>query len=327
MSTLRSRGSDISATPLPGSTRISMIVSERGFRPSFLSPCRRSEPAIRIVWGFPLSTGVSSCPVFTRVNFCTVRSKKSNALDVVANADTATIPNAAMTERFSMWGQRSSDAQVRFAGQALGDEARELDECLTVALERGQRDPFGGAVVAGAAGAVFDRGHARLAKADRVRGTVAADADRLRVEELGGTLAQHLHERVVALHDRGHPVELRDHVDAFELGDLRSDRSRVLSGQITDVDVDGARVGHLVERVAAKDAAEVDRGTIEEIRALAGEGERLDRAEDVERLEDRVVAQPGRRAVGGSAAHLQPKRQNPLGLHPDVEIGGLAGDR
>ena len=45
------------------------------------------------------------------------------------------------------------------------------------------------------------------------------------------------------------------------------------------------------------------------------------------RLEHRVVAQPRRRAVGGDAADLEPQRQHPLRLDPDVQVGRLAGDR
>ena len=109
--------------------------------------------------------------------------------------------------------------------------------------------------------------------------------------------------------------------------DLPPDLRRVLAGQVADVDVDHARVGHLVEGVAAEDAAEVDRGAVEQVGALAREGQRLDRAEGVERLQDRVVAEPRRRAVGGRAAHLEPHREHALRLHADVQVGRLAGDR
>ena len=44
-------------------------------------------------------------------------------------------------------------------------------------------------------------------------------------------------------------------------------------------------------------------------------------------LQNRVVAEPRGGAVGGDAADLQPQRQHPLGLDPDVQIGRLAGDR
>jgi hypothetical protein len=44
-----------------------------------------------------------------------------------------------------------------------------------------------------------------------------------------------------------------------------------LLGQVADVDVYVARVGHLVEGVAAEDAAEVDRGPIEELGAARRE--------------------------------------------------------
>ena len=50
-------------------------------------------------------------------------------------------------------------------------------------------------------------------------------------------------------------------------------------------------------------------------------------AERVERLQDRVVAEPRRRAVRGRARHLEPHRQHALRLHADVQVGRLAGDR
>ena len=57
------------------------------------------------------------------------------------------------------------------------------------------------------------------------------------------------------------------------------------------------------------------------------ERQRLDAAEDVVGLEDRVVAQPRRRAVGGDAVDRDPHRQHALGLDADVQVGRLAGDR
>ena len=44
-------------------------------------------------------------------------------------------------------------------------------------------------------------------------------------------------------------------------------------------------------------------------------------------LQDRVVAEPRRRAVRGQAADLDAQRQHALGLDADVQVGRLAGDR
>jgi hypothetical protein len=44
----------------------------------------------------------------------------------------------------------------------------------------------------------------------------------------------------------------------------------VLVGQVADVDVDDASVGHLVERVAAEDPPQVDRRPVEELGAVFG---------------------------------------------------------
>ena len=101
----------------------------------------------------------------------------------------------------------------------------------------------------------------------------------------------------------------------------------ILVGQEADVDVDRARVGNLVEGVAADDAREVDRRAVEEVGGLAAEGQRLDAAEGVVGLEDRVVAQPRGRAVRGGARDLQAQREHALGLDADVQVGRLAGER
>ena len=112
-------------------------------------------------------------------------------------------------------------------------------------------------------------------EADRVGGAVAPDADRLGVEHLGHALAQHAHERVVAVHDRGRAVELRARSSTSGSSETwRRISCRVLARQVADVDVDHAGVGHLVERVAAEDAAEVDRRPVEEVGALARERQR-----------------------------------------------------
>ena len=88
-----------------------------------------------------------------------------------------------------------------------------------------------------------------------------------------------------------------------------------------------ARVRDLVERVAALDAGDVDRGPVEHVRRLAAERQGLDAPERVVRLEDRVVAEPRGRAVGGRPGHLDPGREHALRLHADVEVGRLAGQR
>ena len=49
--------------------------------------------------------------------------------------------------------------------------------------------------------------------------------------------------------------------------------------------------------------------------------------ERVDCLEDRVVAEPGRRAVSGRALHPHAKGEHALRLNADMQVGGLAGDR
>ena len=44
-------------------------------------------------------------------------------------------------------------------------------------------------------------------------------------------------------------------------------------------------------------------------------------------LEHRVVAEPGRGAVRGDAADLEPQREHALRLDADLQVGRLAGDR
>ena len=135
-------------------------------------------------------------------------------------------------------------------------------------------------------------------------------------------------ERVRRARRRGLAVE--DDLDRRCPGSPRSSARislGVLARQVADVDVDHAAVGHLVERVAADDAAEGDRRAVEQLGRLARERQRLDPAEDVHGLQHRVVAEPRRRAVRGLAAHLDAQREHALGLDADVQVGGLAGDR
>src|SRR5688500_5101309 len=213
-----------------------------------------------IVWALPLSIGVSSLPVppCTGLNLSTVRSKNSSAVEVVAPAAMTTITSAPMKDFLS-------NAQVGL--HLFRDPPDEVDEGAAVTLQRGDGDPFGGAVVASSDGTELDGGHAGVDEADRVRGAVAADTDRLGVEHAGHAFAQHPYEPVVAIDDRGVAVELGHQRDGGKLGDLVADVRRVLPRQIPDVDVDEAAVGDLVEGVAAEDAPEVDRGPVEQVRA------------------------------------------------------------
>src|SRR4051794_26323286 len=71
---------------------------------------------------------------------------------------------------------RSGNAEVGGA-EPLRDRVHEVDQRLPVALERLDRDPLVGAVVAGAGGPELDARRARLEEADDVRGAVAADRD------------------------------------------------------------------------------------------------------------------------------------------------------
>ena len=114
MSTLRSRGSDISAVaPLLGSRRISIIVSDSGFpisprRTSLAFFERRSEPISRIVCGFPAAAGSMTwlMPVMCAVplNAATTLSTSCHAATAVAAADATTITNAPSRKRLKTPG-------------------------------------------------------------------------------------------------------------------------------------------------------------------------------------------------------------------------------
>src|SRR6188474_3982105 len=111
--------------------RARMIVSERGFRPSFLSPWRRSDPTIMIVCGLPLTTGLSSCPVppTTGLNLSTVSSSTSSAVEVVAQAAIATITRAPRNDFLS-------NSQVGLVVRDLvGNPPHEVHERAAVALQ------------------------------------------------------------------------------------------------------------------------------------------------------------------------------------------------
>ena len=83
----------------------------------------------------------------------------------------------------------------------------------------------------------------------------------------------------------------------------RSTSSGSWFGQVADVDVHAAVVGHDVHDLAAADAADVDRRPRRTARELAGRERQLeDPLVEVERPQDGVLAQPRRRAVGAAAA-------------------------
>ena len=53
----------------------------------------------------------------------------------------------------------------------------------------------------------------------------------------------------------------------------------------------------------------------------------LDLAQQAAHAKDRVVAEPWRSAMSGTAGDLDPHRQHALRLDPDVHVGRLTGDR
>ena len=198
---------------------------------------------------------------------------------------------------------------------------------LAIERERRDRDPLVRPVMAAAHGAELDRRNARFQEGDRVGGAVAADRQRVALDRAPDRVAQGQHVRVLARDDGRRAREELDDLEVPDGADLGHDVAGVLVGQEADVDVDRADVGDLVEGVAADDAREVDRRAVEEVGGLAAEGQRLDAPVGVVRLEDRVVAQPRGRAVGGGTGDLQAHREHALGLDADVQVGGLAGER
>src|SRR6185437_16893256 len=92
---------------------------------------------------------------------------------------------------------------------------------------------------------------------------------------------------------------------------------RRLVGQVADVDVHPAIVGHDVDHVAAADAADVDGWVLVQLRAAGRERQLQDPAVELERLQYRVIAQPRGRAVRGPALHVDAHDQDALGLHTD----------
>ena len=153
---------------------------------------------------------------------------------------------------------------------SVGERAQEGAERLPVGLQRGDRDPLLGAVVPLPDRAELDRRHPHPQEGDRVGGAVATDAHRLAVVMGARRLAQGAHEGGVAVDRRRRAGEERRHLGAGQAAHLLQHPRGVLVGQVADVDVDHASVGHLVERVAAPDPAEIDRGAVEQLRAVPG---------------------------------------------------------
>src|SRR5919205_1916789 len=100
---------------------------------------------------------------------------------------------------------RSGNAKVRPGREPLRYGFDEVDKRPPVALERRDRDPLLGPVVAGTGRSELDPRDARFEEADDVRGAVAADRDRLRARVLAEDAGEHAHVRVVTVHDRGLP--------------------------------------------------------------------------------------------------------------------------
>jgi hypothetical protein len=96
MSTFRSRGTDMTAVAfLFGSSRTSIIVSDRAFALSLRSTQRWSEPSTRIVCGLPACT--SSRMFFTpRIGVVSRRNASTDCL-TSSSSDVATAPAASTT--------------------------------------------------------------------------------------------------------------------------------------------------------------------------------------------------------------------------------------
>src|SRR3954451_14480425 len=362
--TLRSRGMFITAVAsFDGSSRTSIIVSERAGLSCLMSTKRRSEPRTRIVCGLPGGTS-SGAPFSPGMTWPALSSRMTLTRSLTSSRPAeATVPAVSRVMRTPAIAKRlympkatrggfSSGNELMRPGRRVGQRAGGLRQAavdgaqrrLLLALEphrkvfdevaqspaiepqRGDRHPLVRAVVPAADRPELDRGDAGLDERDRVGGAVAADRQRVALDRAPDGVAQGQHVGVVARDDDRRALEGLDDLQVADGADLRRDVGGVLVGQEADVDVDRADVGDLVERVAARDPGQVDRRAVEEVRGLAAEGQRLDAAEDVERLEDRIVAEPGRRAVRRRARHLDADGEHALGLNADMEVGRLARD-
>src|SRR5690242_20441120 len=143
-----------------------------------------------IVCGFPGSACASSCPTSSfgfAANALTTRCTSWNAATDVPPATAITIRNAPIRKCFQSplpFGLSSSNAEVS-CGLAGGYQMYELDEGVPVAVERGDRHPFLGPVVAGALGAELHCRRARVYETDGVGCAVAPNRDPLGRRSLG----------------------------------------------------------------------------------------------------------------------------------------------
>src|SRR3954468_16508731 len=108
---------------------------------------------------------------------------------VVALALAVIMTSAPSRKRFQIprLSGRSGNAQVGGA-EPLRDRLDEVDERLPVALERRDRDPFLGPVVAAADRTELDARRPGLEERHDVGGAVAADRDALRRRPVGDVL-------------------------------------------------------------------------------------------------------------------------------------------
>src|SRR5690349_13755453 len=240
-----------------------------------------------IVCGFPGSAWASSWPTSSfglAAKAFTTRCTSWNAATDVPPATAITIRNAPIRTCFQSplpFGLSSSNAEVS-CGLAGGYQMYELDQGVAVAVERGDRHPLLGPVVAGALGPELHGRRARVYETDGVGCAVAPNRDALGGGALRHRLGQHLHVRVAALHHDRRAAEDLGHVHVGDLAHGLEDLVGVLARQVAHVHVHRAQVGDLVDRVAAHDPAEADRRPVEELRRLARERQRLDLPEHVD---------------------------------------------
>ena len=110
-------------------------------------------------------------------------------------------------------------------------------------------------MVAAAGGPELHRRDAGREERARVGGAVAADRERLALEGAADAVAQREHVGFVRETIAGSRVKTLRISTSSSARIWLEDRARVLPGQVADVHVDPAPVGHLVEGVAALDAA------------------------------------------------------------------------